>query len=139
MQCPKCGGDMTDQRTTKQNPKQPDYTCQDPSCLNDKGYRTGVWLKKAVPARAGGNGATTRAPKWTWTQLQDTYRNALRISAALVPTLVKGASSTDVVSGAATIFIAASRDGVQPPPQPLDEKPKTIIEAEKEDEDALPW
>lgn len=30
--CPKCGGMMWDNRTTKKNPKQPDYKCKNRSC-----------------------------------------------------------------------------------------------------------
>ena len=52
---------MLDQRSTKTG-KQPDYTCSNPSCLNDKGYRTGVWLKKG-PQTAVTGYAQQQAPK----------------------------------------------------------------------------
>ena len=52
---------MLDQRATKQG-KQPDYTCANPNCLNDKGYRTGVWLKKG-PQTAVTGYAQQQAPK----------------------------------------------------------------------------
>lgn len=133
--CPNCGGDVWDNRARKaggkMNPKAPDYSCKD-----KEGCKWVLWPPRG--AKSNGTPAKVAGPKWTWAQLQDTYRNALRISAALVPTLVKGATSTDVVSGAATIFIAASRDGVVPPPPPLDKKPAAIVEAEKEDSD-VPW
>lgn len=129
MQCPQCSSEMWDNRENKKNPKGPDYKCKDKACGH------AIWLNAKKPATAA---RAPAGPKWTWAQLQDTYRNALRISAALVPTLVKGATSTDVVSGAATIFIAASRDGVAPPPEPLDKKPAAVQAAEDED-DTLPW
>lgn len=43
MQCPVCNGAMWDNRTTKKNPKQPDYKCKNPSCAK------AVWLKKEDP------------------------------------------------------------------------------------------
>jgi len=40
MECPKCGGEMWDNRVSKKNPKGPDYKCKDKTCgeaiwLND--------------------------------------------------------------------------------------------------------
>jgi hypothetical protein len=32
MECPKCGGEMWDNRTKKTNPKAPDYRCKDKEC-----------------------------------------------------------------------------------------------------------
>lgn len=32
MNCPKCGGEMWDNRQKKTNPKAPDYKCKDPDC-----------------------------------------------------------------------------------------------------------
>ena len=46
MDCPKCGGEMYDNRNTKKNPKAPDYRCKDDSCTDDKGYITAVWMPK---------------------------------------------------------------------------------------------
>lgn len=48
--CPKCGGPLEDQRP-KAKPTQPDFKCANPGCVNEKGYRTGVWLDK-LPRRA---------------------------------------------------------------------------------------
>ena len=52
--CPKCGGAMYDNRFNKKNPKGADFTCKDKMCLNDKGYRTGVWLTAAQKSAMGG-------------------------------------------------------------------------------------
>lgn len=131
MQCPQCGSEMWDNRENKKNPKSPDYKCKDKACAH------AIWLdsKKSNGAKAA---RAPAGPKWTWALLQEVSRNSLRISAALVPTLVKGATSADIVKWAATIFIAASRDGVASAPEPLDKKPAAIVEAEKEDSD-VPW
>ena len=131
MNCPQCGSETWDNsEKVKTGWRGPLRKCKDKAC------NWVLWPPKDKSART--NGAPAKAgPKWTWVQLQDTYRNALRISAALVPTLVKGASSTDVVSGAACIFITATRDGVVPPPEPLDQKPAAI--AAEQERDDLPW
>ena len=58
MLCPVCSGMMHDNRTSKKNPKAPDYRCKDPECkwqLNPQTgeyetstFVTGVWLKKEL-------------------------------------------------------------------------------------------
>lgn len=132
MQCPNCSSDTWDNtEKVKGGWRGPLRKCKDQAC----GWV--LWPPKEKGAKSTGAPAKAYTPKWTWAGLQDTYRNALRISASLVPTLVKNATSTDVVSGAATIFIAASRDGVLPA-EPLDKKPAAIEAAEKEQDD-VPW
>jgi len=44
MNCPKCGGEMWDNTTSKKNPKAPDYKCKDKNCVDEKGFVTGVWI-----------------------------------------------------------------------------------------------
>jgi hypothetical protein len=51
MQCPKCKTEMQDQRASKTG-RQPDYQCPNPSCVNEKGFRTGVWLRGTAKAPA---------------------------------------------------------------------------------------
>src|SRR3989442_9781052 len=89
MTCPQCGQEMLDTRARKRNPKAPDFTCADPSCVNDKGYRTGVWLQpKRAPIvkHAAGLGmpaeqpAAARASNWTWPTLSETYLQSLLIA-----------------------------------------------------------
>lgn len=46
--CPKCGGEMWDNRENKTNPNAPDFKCKDKTCLDDKGYVTAMWLPKEV-------------------------------------------------------------------------------------------
>ena len=56
--CPTCGGEMYDNRAKKASgefkPKSPDFTCKDKECKNEKGYRSGAWVKddEAVTAMA---------------------------------------------------------------------------------------
>jgi len=42
-QCPTCGK-ATIANGYKTKPTQPDFVCRDKSCVNDKGYRSGIWL-----------------------------------------------------------------------------------------------
>ena len=44
-QCPKCGGEMWDNRDDKRNPKAPDFKCKDKACLEGE-YVTSVWLDR---------------------------------------------------------------------------------------------
>lgn len=121
---------MIDQRVSKSNPKQPDYTCQDVNCLNDKGYRTGVWLKNKTPAVTGY--AQQMAPKQPFTQRPaaltpepampwepDTKDAAIcalfwnSVDAVLAGIaqrkLTDGFTSDNICSLVATVFIARSR------------------------------
>lgn len=43
MACPVCEGPMWDNRTSKRNPKQPDYKCKDKECDG------AIWLDKKKP------------------------------------------------------------------------------------------
>ncbi len=52
MKCPKCSGEMWDNRTTKKSPKQPDYACK-----NREGCGHAIWPPKDKPA------GTAAAPK----------------------------------------------------------------------------
>ncbi len=125
MNCPQCGNEMLDTRASKSNPKAPDFTCPDPTCVNEKGYRTGVWLqpkRAAVVKQAAGPGMPasqqmTRAPKWTWPTLSETYLQSLLIArkqvVGLATSLKLEIRMEDIIAAGATIFIAASRDGVK--------------------------
>lgn len=120
MNCPKCGLEMMDVRASKSSPKAPDFTCTDPNCVNEKGYRTGAWLPKPKPAPQATQ--VVRGPKWTWKVLQETYRRSLLIAEQQIINVAKRSkiayTTADVLAGAATIFICATRDGV------MDERPK---------------
>jgi len=133
MQCPKCGGDMIDKRATKTE-KQPDFSCADPNCVNEKGYRTGVWLqsKRPVPSKAPQSQQTPRQAKWTWPLLAATYSRALLIAKKYVTASIEKATTADILAGAHTIFITAARDGVQL------EAPKVPAETAQEPDETWP-
>lgn len=134
--CPNCGGDVWDNRARKaggkMNPKAPDYSCKD-----KEGCKWVLWPPRG--AKSNGTPAKVAGPKWTWAQLQDLSAKCLKIAAKQVPAAVGASTSEDAVKWAATLFITAARDGVAPPPQALDEKPKAVVEVEKEQDDDLPW
>lgn len=50
-ECPACGGAMWDNRTTKKNPRAPDFKCKDKGC--EGVYWPGEWPPKPVAAPAG--------------------------------------------------------------------------------------
>lgn len=116
MDCPKCGGETYDNRQDKaagtKNAKWPDFKCKDKVC------NWAQWPEKAPGQGSHKGGARAPSgPKWSWGSLKETYRRSLLLSAQLVPPALKGLgiapTSGDVLNGAATLFIAVSRDGVQ--------------------------
>lgn len=131
MICPKCNtSEMWDNRQSKRNPKQPDYKCKDKDCGH------AVWLKpKQETASAK---PVERSPKWTWPALSVTYERCLLIARKHTEKLKP--TPADVLAATATLFIAATRDGVAEPVRP---KPAPVPEAtatEPEEElDDLPW
>jgi hypothetical protein len=122
MTCPKCGQEMTDFRAQKASgakpPKFPDFKCE--ACQVPK------WITpKPKPTAAPSPGPTplARGPKHTWAGLSQMYYQSLLIARKQVIGVATAAkleyTIADILSAAATIFIAASRDGVkQPEPEP---------------------
>lgn len=109
MQCPQCGSDMWDNRQTKKNPKQPDYKCKDKACAH------AIWLDSKKPT--GAKPAST-GTKWTWPELGTMYHRSLLLAKQKLAT-IKIEGDEQVIAAAATIFIAASRDGVAEPKKEL--------------------
>lgn len=121
MQCQKCGGEMWDnraknrERAAQGKKPMPDYACKD----ND-GCGGVVWPPKETKAKPAG--FATKREQWTWETLESTYgrcvdiayKQAKRLATAGMPLTVEG-----VASMAATLFIAASRDGVTDAPKGL--------------------
>lgn len=141
--CMKCGGPVYDNRQKKLSPKSPDFKCQDQTCGE------AFWLKaKSLPAAPRGSGGSgyQRTAKWeSWVKLQAAYWRCLNIAKTQILKALPNALPSDILAGAATLFIAVARDGVkepQPPPppaQPLDEKPKEIHEAQTEGDEDFSW
>lgn len=126
--CPKCGGQMWDNRATKRNPKAPDAKCRDRSCDG------AIWPPK------GGNGAQKPAPapapapasfgqirgleeapvasSSEFKTLCAKYAECVEyVASVIVPQLSKGPNAIGVTpesvsAMAATIFIARKDAGV---------------------------
>src|SRR5437762_14358313 len=122
MTCPECGGDVWDNRPKKRagemKPNGPDFACKDKENCG--------WLQwppkvKPVAKTAAGPGMpaepTSRQPRWTWPTLAETYLQSLLIArkqvVGLATSLKLEVRMEDLLSAAACVFIAASRDGVK--------------------------
>lgn len=54
IKCPKCGGNMIDERQNKRTDKSPDYTCANLTCTDKTGkYRTAIWADKPTAQLSG--------------------------------------------------------------------------------------
>ena len=140
MKCPECGGEMWDNRENKKNPKSPDYKCKDKECGHP------IWLN--AKKSNGGAPAKSAGLKWTWGTLSQTYWRSLLIAKKHVESAFKNATPQDVIAATATVFIAASRDGVSEPKkelaaafaatsEPLDKRPAALDDDDPSD--ALPF
>lgn len=140
MNCGKCGGATWDNTQKVQGGwNGPLFKCRDKSCDWVQWPPKGE--KSTAPAKNGS--AQSHGPKWTWAQLSALYRNSLLVARKHVTEALPNAAPTDVIAATATVFIAASRDGVAAPvkeqsatTQPLHEKPKQFTE---ESDDDLPF
>src|SRR6266550_3118270 len=120
--CPQCGGEIWDNRAKKRAGEMkaaaPDYACKDKENC--------AWVQwppklKTVTKTASGPGMPaepmTRQPKWTWPTLSETYLQSLLIArkqvVGLATSLKLEVCMEDIIAAGATIFIAASRDGVK--------------------------
>ena len=134
-ECPQCGGEIWDNRAKKRagdmKAAAPDYACKDKENC--------AWVQwppklKTVTKTASGPGMpaeqTARPPRWTWPTLAETYLQSLLIArkqvSGLSAALKLDLRMEDILSAAATIFIAASRDGVRTPVRVESEEPEEI-------------
>lgn len=129
MQCPQCSSEMWDNRENKKNPKGPDYKCKDKACAH------AIWLDKkksgSIPASV-----PRGVPKWTWAQLGTLYHRSLLLAQQKLKSAGIGAPDA-IVAATATIFIAASRDGVAEPPkkpEALEERPAAFSDDDGDSE-----
>lgn len=123
-ECPKCGGELWDNRPKKRSgemkPNAPDFACKD---KENCGWLQWPPKDKKVVKQAGGPGmpaespSSTRQARWTWPTLSETYLQSLLIArkqvVGLATSLKLEVRLEDILSAAATVFIAASRDGVK--------------------------
>lgn len=145
-ECPKCGGPLYDNRADKasgaKSRKWPDFKCQDKSC------DWAEWLDKKGGAKVA-KAVTPRGPKWTWGTLARTYERSLLLAEKYLAASTKrtkvAPTTADLLAAAATLFIAASRDGVQeaapkgeatPKAEaaPLDQPPPQLVAAAEDDD-----
>ena len=128
-ECPSCGGNIYDNRQKVADGwKGPLFKCKDQEC----GWKK--WAPKGQQQKGGpkGNGFSA-GPKWTWEKLSGMYAKSLAIADKHVKNLVPNALPADVIAATATLFIAATRDGIKPPP-PKEPEPVPV-----EEEDDLPY
>lgn len=153
MTCPKCSGPVIPNPTkTPATPRAPDFLCANPACLNEKGYRSGVWNNEN---RGGGGGGRKWQPTprlWKSGQLGDAYEWALKRAESVIVESSKRTkmpfTTADVLNGAATLMIAiagnvdprpAAPPTPPPParqPEPLDQRPAAFGDAKDDD---VPW
>lgn len=143
MICPKCQkSEVWDNGPSKAagkiKPNAPDLACKDKEGCGWKQWPE----KKASPkGDAPAKAASPRAEKWTWGTLALTYRRCLYFAEKAIIESSKrtkiGFTTADLCAATATLFIAASRDGIRaeaPKDQPLDQKPGAIEDAEADDD-----
>jgi hypothetical protein len=105
--CPKCSGEMWDNRTTKKNPKQPDYACK-----NREGCGHAIWPPKEKPS---GGAPAQKAPAVPLETLSAEYGSLLRSVAKALATTAEGLPErmkptfADAQSASATIWIQYRR------------------------------
>jgi hypothetical protein len=157
-QCPKCGGEIYDNRADKasgdKSHKWPDFKCKDADCgwakWSDKGKGKGKGKD------SGGTGAVeqARGPRYSWRQLAGLYAESLKIADHYVSEIAAKrnlpVTSADLLAATATIFITAARGGVKgvtdqpakpkPAPKPAPKATPTDkeIDDELKDRDPVP-
>lgn len=143
MQCPSCGGEMFDNRADKasgaRSAKWPDFKCKDRNC------NKAIWPPKGGGQRGGpsrpANGNGGSRGRYTWGQLSTFYGNSLKLAEKHVKESLARQGKTagvtlameNVLSSAATIFIAATKEGIieqarqaPPPPPPPPPEPEPV-------------
>jgi hypothetical protein len=133
VKCPKCGGELWDNRESKKTPKSPDYKCKNTACAE------GFWFKKPKAAPAASPSAPISGGRYTlrelyqlWAACFDAAEKKLVAASRRSGGPKLGFPMADVLAGAATLFIGAQREGLHAP-QPLDEIPKPLQEEESAD------
>jgi hypothetical protein len=137
MTCPNCSGEVWD------NAEKVAGGWKGPlkKCKAECGFIVWPPKTKASPASPKGAWTAPKEPKWTWSTLAETYHQSLLIARKQVlglATVAKfEATTADILAAAATVFIAATRDGVKVPPTlaELSEKSKALATSDVADED----
>lgn len=145
MNCPTCGGECYDNREKRAGGwKGPIYKCKNQGC----GWVQ--WPPKEKGQQQQGGAPKPREAKWTWATLSRTYGRSLLLAEQHMKSSTERTkvvyAPADVLAAAATIFIAASRDGVSdapkpapaPPPPPPPE-PSDAVREEDYDDATIPF
>lgn len=150
MNCPKCQGPVIP--ATKTSEKSPDFVCANENCKNEKGYRSGVWNNSTKGGGGGGDRKWEPKPLlWKSGQLGTAYAWAVKQAEEVIIESSKrtkvGFTTADILTGAATLFIAIAGNVDPRPPapaaapaapassQPMSEKPAALVKAD----DDLPF
>jgi hypothetical protein len=87
MNCPKCGGEMYDNRPKKRsgeyNPKAPDFKCKDKQCLDaETGFVTAVWEhpQKGAPQRKAAPAPPVEIPEFLREHEQEVQKDVRSIA-----------------------------------------------------------
>lgn len=150
MQCPQCGGDVWENAAKNvQRLAEGKKALPLRSCKNKDGCGWCVWPPKGQQ-QGGGNGAGPRSTGSTGRSassrpLVPLYSSCLDYATRAVRHYLPTATNADIIAAAATLFIAASRDGAPlmapkaqpapPPPPPPEPEP----EPEYQDDADLPF
>jgi len=142
MQCPECNGECWDNRqkiSDQPDWRGPVYKCKDDEC---------GWIKWQPKGKKSGGSkapAAPKGPRWTWPMLSTYYRNSLAIAVKHVKKAIPDAKPEDILAGAHTVLIAATKGGVadpqpkpEPKPEPSYEEMPPALEDDS-DSDSLPF
>lgn len=115
MNCPKCNGDMWDNRASKRKPTQPDFRCKDKDNCDGVIWPPREGRSNGAPA-SNGNGNGSHAPQQTAPTVKrplgPLYNECLDFAKkACVHHFGNDASVSDIIASTATLFIQAVRDG----------------------------
>jgi len=132
MDCPSCGNDTwNNAEKVAGGWNGPLRKCKNKSC---------DWVQWPEKGKAN-KPANSQAPKWSWAELSGVYRRSLIEARKSVMGMTAVAKLTptvaDYLSAGATIFIAATRDGVKPDVQKV--APPENLPDEHEESDEMPF
>jgi hypothetical protein len=140
MNCPKCGGEVWDNREKKASgkfsAKSPDFSCKDKDCGWVKWPERGEKAPSSPQVQRSG-------PKWTWTSLSIMYKRCQQVAESHVGAFAQEhklpVTIENLNQATATLFIEACRNGVADPikkPAPPIPPPDS---QEPDDDSTLPF
>jgi len=136
-ECPKCGGDIyvNTARIKEEGWKGPQFKCKD----RDDCDWTDWGINDKKKGQKKGGTAQAKGPRWTWPMLSMYYRNSLAIAVKHVKKAIPDAQPEDILAGAHTVLIAATKGGVADAKPKQEPKPYDNVPLEDEEVDDLPF